>query len=325
MSFDRQHRFSSILFVAIDVGTEPPAALGNALAFAESHGARFTLYDVVPPAPKLRRIVRPSPVDTTAIAANLIEAELDRWLESFSANVAVSTAVDVGRRPTEVVARVVRNGHDLVIVAPDGSAGSLSTVRRLIRVCPCPVLVLRGSVLAGNVIAAVDPDDRLDLNISILHIAASTAEDALGAIHIVNAYEHHGSNLMLTSEAGPLGANEFARFGDQIKSSHHSALIELVNRVGVPEPYAMHVVAGEPAAAVASMQDQLGASTIVVGSAGRRGMEAMLIGNTAERLVATTRCSLLVVKPAGFDPVTGLETTPTSLTEQAGLEALSHG
>ena len=55
---------------------------------------------------------------------------------------------------------------------------------------------------------------------------------------------------------------------------------------------------GRPADAVVALAEKEGAEQIVVGSHGRRGLERMLLGSVAERIVRLATCRVLVVKEA---------------------------
>lgn len=59
----------------------------------------------------------------------------------------------------------------------------------------------------------------------------------------------------------------------------------------------LHVAQGVPYQVINSTAKKLGVGLIVMGSVGRRGISGLLIGNTAEKILHTSDCSLLVVKP----------------------------
>ena len=46
--------------------------------------------------------------------------------------------------------------------------------------------------------------------------------------------------------------------------------------------------------------DELDAQLVVLGSVGRTGLTAALIGNTAEHIIDRLDCDVLTLKPAGF-------------------------
>lgn len=62
----------------------------------------------------------------------------------------------------------------------------------------------------------------------------------------------------------------------------------------------VHLVHGEPAPSIRELSTKLGADLIVMGTVGRSGIPALIIGNTAEEVLQTTQASVLAVKPDGF-------------------------
>jgi nucleotide-binding universal stress UspA family protein len=50
---------------------------------------------------------------------------------------------------------------------------------------------------------------------------------------------------------------------------------------------------------------QVGRDLVVLGTRGRTNLRDLLLGSTAERVVRDAPCSILVVKPEGFDHMLG--------------------
>ena len=65
-------------------------------------------------------------------------------------------------------------------------------------------------------------------------------------------------------------------------------------------PQHVHLVEGEPRDVLPDLVDREKYDLIVMGSLGRVGIAGFLIGETAETLIRSVRCSVLVVKPPGF-------------------------
>lgn len=140
-----------------------------------------------------------------------------------------------GPATLEVVRKVLRDGHDLLVKAAQPSMAIRHllfghTDRQLIRKCPCPVWIEKPSdgVCHGRILAAVDPapfrDDpefdpvREELNTCILRMAGRVAqlEDAeLHVVHVCRSYmdqrlQHWAGLAGLTEDevvtlANPLG------------------------------------------------------------------------------------------------------------------------
>ncbi|MBC3766823.1 universal stress protein [Neptunicella marina] len=59
----------------------------------------------------------------------------------------------------------------------------------------------------------------------------------------------------------------------------------------------VHIKAGEACKVIPSVASEYGASLVVIGSVGRKGLKAKLMGNTAEKVLALLKTNVLVVQP----------------------------
>jgi nucleotide-binding universal stress UspA family protein len=57
-----------------------------------------------------------------------------------------------------------------------------------------------------------------------------------------------------------------------------------------------HVLRGKPAARVVELATELGVDLLVLGSAGRQGLERALLGSVAERIVRSSPCTVVCVR-----------------------------
>ncbi len=121
-------------------------------------------------------------------------------------------------------------------------------------------------VLAAVNIAATDaPHQGLtDLVIAEGHDVATT----LGAeLHVVNAY-YDSKNFIHPPD--------------------------LAKRVGLPRAQC-HVGDGAPEAVIAATAEKIAADLVIIGSVGRKGMAAAVVGNTAERILDSVDADILTV------------------------------
>ena len=300
------HRFYNILFAALNDDSQPPAHLSEAVEFARTVDARMLLFDAIPPISRIQRHLRlaDTNIANLDVAADARRAELRSWAHDEASRLRMGVSVGAGRRSVEIARQVVKGGHDLVVIAPNGTVEDLSVVRRLIRTVPCPLLVLKGSFVDGNVIAAVDPDDELSLNVMIARSAQAVASIRGSTVHFVHAYEPHAIETMRSVDIAALTGDRIDAFADRARDAHRSALDELVERVGRPEDIVAHVDVGSPLDVVARSAVEFGASLVVIGAGGARGMPSVLIGHTAERVATKLSVSTLVVKAPGLATIT---------------------
>jgi len=62
-----------------------------------------------------------------------------------------------------------------------------------------------------------------------------------------------------------------------------------------------HVIDRDPATGISAVARKVGADLVVMGAVSRSGLKRLFIGNTAERVLNTLPCDVLVVKPAHFE------------------------
>lgn len=71
---------------------------------------------------------------------------------------------------------------------------------------------------------------------------------------------------------------------------------EAVGRYGIARKKA-HLVCGDPTFALPALARSMRAGLVVMGAVSRSGLKRIFIGNTAERVLDTLQCDVLVVRP----------------------------
>jgi universal stress protein E len=291
-------RFHNILFVDVTTAASMPPAFDEARRLAAANEAKLTIFSVVPKPPRLQGLLRLG--TKTETLESLVAAEHRARLTAFSETLEypdIEVDVSVGAPPTEIVRRVIRERHDLVIVTTDGSEHCAATARRVMRLCPVPVWVLRPNFTGAKILAAIDPDDDHELNQLILELAASQSVRYLGQLQVVHAWEPYGRAAFAGSECAPASPQLLANLANEAESVHREAFDAAVAGRDLPGNVRMHLVDGPPYQAITRLIELYRIDLLVMGSVGRGGL---LVGNTAEQLLKDVSCSVLVVKPPGF-------------------------
>lgn len=302
-------RFKDILVVAPPgPGSEAAARLAGELA--EANDARVTLFDVVAPFPS-RRSARLSP-DLARYLQGMLTQQRELDLEDLgrrTIGVRANASVGVGVPFIEIVRRVVRQGHDLVITPPDQPSGVLglpraSTTAHLLRKCPVPVWVHRPEVEdRRNVLVAVGPfadGDATTLDRKLVELATSLADDMGGHCHLIHAWELAGESLLRHGRA-KLPADEVDALVEDASEGAQTAVEKLLAATGIgTDRLSVDIVKSRPVSAIVDKADEVEAGVVVMGSVSRGGVAGLLIGNTAENALGELDCSVLTVKPDGF-------------------------
>lgn len=297
------NRFKNIL---VFVGTKDPAsAIHRAFQIAHENDANVTLIDVLKPIPKamsmLTKLAKPADMDRLLRGDR--QTQMEGMLQEMGEGDAkVEVCVRTGDPAQEITRRVLEQGHDLVLKTADGGIFG-STARSLMRLCPCPVWVLKPQVHGefNQVVAAVDldpyDDSHLQLNSRILELAYSVAQRDNATLHVVNAWE-----MWIEKAMHPHAAPSEI---DSLVQAHEAAVQKTLDEllqapVAHADDVVVHLERGGAADVIWKVAQEVEADLIVMGTQCRTGVPGFLIGNTAETVLGEADCSLLTIKPQSF-------------------------
>jgi len=296
--------FSNIL---VDVDATAPAhpALERAVALARRSGGRLTITDVLSIPAHARRFLPPE------VEEDLIARRREQLTRIAGALTGVPAEVKLlfGRPGTVLIQEVLRSGHDLLVrshdrdlaVAAPRPFGAVDM--ELLRKCPCPVMLIRhgAAAAAPQIVAAVnastDRESERALNTRIIALALLVGDLEGGTTRVLQAWAPfaEGRTRSLLTDDGFASYVDAVRQGasDKLRllaQSFRGRLSEeqLVNRRGEPDVVIPEYVVSH------------GIDLVVMGTVARGGIAGLLIGNTAERVLAKLPCSVLAVKPEGF-------------------------
>jgi nucleotide-binding universal stress UspA family protein len=289
---------------------DPTPGLTQAVELAERNGARLTLIDVLPESTEGPWLTVPgkSELEEIVVTSRIQDLE-DLATDPRARGVRVDTAVTTGNPFVELIRRVVIDDHDLVIKTAQGLESRLggllgTTALHLMRKCPAPVWVVKptSEERFGRVLAAVDPKPERPghdpLSIKVLELASSLAETTGSKLNVVHAWWLY-SEAMLRGRRINLPVAEIDGLLREARGSAEQSLDALVEQVDLSRvSYEVHISKGQPYEVISGFASQ--SDLAVMGTLSRTGVEGLLIGNTAERILRRVECSVLAVKPEGF-------------------------
>jgi len=304
-------RFKNILLVC-NFGARPHMAVDRAVSLAKNNDAQLTVITVVKersvdacmvfthiPLEELRsRVIDDYRTKVDALAADIGQHGVD-----------VRSLLETGIPYLEIIRQVLRDKHDLVILASEGKGGVNerlfgATSMHLMRKCPCPVWVVKRAQTRPytRILAAVDPsiyDSRRGaINPLILQLASDMARKEAGELHIIHVWQMFGERYVRSSGMTTQAVQE-AKVLE--KKQHKQRFDTLLNRAGVTDlkPY-VHLIEGKPEDCIPDLVAEKGIDLLVMGTVCRTGIAGFLIGNTAEEVLNQVDCSVLTIKPEGF-------------------------
>ena len=302
------NRFKNILLY---VGTEQnTSAINRAIHLAMENEAALTFMDVVKPVPKGLGILVDSHTSTDLqqqIAKDHRQDLLEMAAEYSDTGVAIDVIVSIGDPAQEIVRQVLSNQHDLVMKTADGLSASGrifgSVGRSLLRICPCPVWLLKPEIHGefDRVLAAVDVDAEdeahITLNRQILELAHSVAQREHAELHVVGAWELWMETSLRRRAGDKATEAELARHESRANEAMDDLLqVDYAKSID----FHRHLKRGPAASVIRMTADRIEADLLIMGTVCRTGVAGFLIGNTAETVLGEIGCSVLAVKPHGF-------------------------
>lgn len=166
---------------------------------------------------------------------------------------------------------------------------------QLLRQCGVPVYIAaaRRRKPTGNVLASIDlrhtDKKHMALNLRVMEAAHHLAEISGAKMHCVNAIEfsHVLRDLDIIDTAN-------------VRRKAVARNRELMDALLAPYDIArsrIHMPLGKVGQAVAATARKINADMLVVGTSARRGAGAVLLGNSAERILSKAPCDVLAVHP----------------------------
>lgn len=304
-------RFKRILF--IDSGDKSDKAAWNrAVHLASTNKAKLTVFDAV--------VVEDHDIYDESTASKLKTLQKARFQErrkelqqicdaAVAKNPGLKVKVDVvyGNLAREAIRAVLEKKHDLVIKSPEGGDGTRNvlfggTDQKLIRKCPCAVWMVKPSrkKTFRNVLAAVDTGrsekEATELAKRILSLSTSLAKAEKSKLHILHVWQFK-NEAKLRGRA--IGGVVIASLERDLESANQAQLDRLIQHFSYDKKV-VQLIKGRPNEVIPYYAREHDIDLIVMGTVGRSGIAGLLIGNTAENILQTVDCSVLMLKPQGF-------------------------
>jgi len=297
--------FRSIL-VHVDTNSPKHPGLDFAAALALEHGSEIRVVDICPDLTWAARwLVSRHESILREIETGKIERLNSLIAPLQSRGINAEAKVLHGRTSIEMIREAIRTNAELVVKQAKGRHSRQvgffgTTAQRLLRKCPCPVLIAApDGVDLTRVAAAVEPspvdDVHRELNLRLLKYADFLVGSS--ASHVLSTWEVYGENL-LKEHMRDEEFEDLKTQTEQHAGENMQALLQLAHRD--IDGDLIHLLHGDPGDLIPKFVENSGIGVLTMGTIARSGVTGLLMGNTAERVFGHVKCSVLAVKPAGF-------------------------
>ena len=304
-------RFKSILFL-VDGSDGEESVLGRAAELAQSNGAKLTLFDTIetsefaPPEEFLAQTVKGL---REALVRDRREDldQLSKKLAEQYPSLNVTAKVELGNKARGTVRAVLSGKHDLLIKAPQRGSAKLGmlfggTDQKLMRRCPCPVWIVKPDTPSfQRILAAVEinPNEPESESIAtrIMELSTSLAASEGSELHVLHVWDLVREVKL---RSGHINIADIEKLVESMEAAHKKGLDRLVEKHPYDRTH-VHLTRGDAGDAIVDFVDQQEIDLVVIGTVGRTGIPGLLIGNTAEEVLGSVQCSVLTLKPEGFE------------------------
>ncbi|WP_298440123.1 universal stress protein UspE [uncultured Ferrimonas sp.] len=297
------------ILVVIDPSRDTQPALKRAELMAQTCQSHLTLFmSIFDFSYEMTSML--SAEDRETLRNGIVE-QRQRWLEQLAlplreAGLNVQTKLSWHNRPFESIIEHAQEANCNLILKSTHLHDKLKSVIftptdwSLMRKAPMPVLLVKehewpddGVILVAVNVAAEDNEHRL-LNDKLIKRAQVLAELIKGQVHLVNAYP--GTPVNIAIELPDFDAHAYNK---TLQEHHQRRIHEMAAEHGINAEHC-HVLEGMPEDVIPDLAQAMDAELVVIGTIGRSGLSAALIGNTAEHVIDQLNCDLLTEKPDSF-------------------------
>jgi universal stress protein E len=299
-------KFDRILVAIADPSAGMNNAIRRASALARKSGASIELFNAIPSAESAGTL-RAAVEQFTRLEAEQNRRRLERTAHKLRREeIVVNATVQTGYPVHEAILRQIRLAKaDLVIIEAHKHnvfARLLLTQTdfELIRRCPVPLLIVKGRAAwrSPRILAALDPfhanDKPSKLDGEIVDAARAVAAVFRGTVHAAHIYRPLVTYVpgvpMVTTVLAATPAQE-----KTYKPAVRRQFFAAIDRYGIAKNKA-HLICGDPAVDLPLLARSLRAGLVVMGAVSRSGLKRIFIGNTAEHVLDSLRCDVLIVK-----------------------------
>ncbi len=163
----------------------------------------------------------------------------------------------------------------------------------LTRSAPCPVLISKKPWQDARVVlAALDAGDEShqSLNRSILATAADLSRILGCDLHVVSAYPSLGQTVNELQVA-----MDYEGIKTDMQETRAALIDELARELEAPVTK-VHLLEGHARDTIPALANEMGAALTVLGTAARRGLSQLILGNTSEAIISAIEGDLVTIR-----------------------------
>ncbi len=295
-------KYQKIMLVTDGLSTSKPAE-ETALNLALRDQSKILIVDTVKPPSLASRWLTTNAEDLFEMVCTDKQNRLEKVADRFRA-VGLEAEVEVlcGKSSEEIAQEARVKDVDLVVRYFKGKFSRQSsffgtTARNLMRVCHCPLLLVRDKAFKNPlVMACINAEHDFDENQSILSAAQCLARKPENTFALY-CWKFYGAEIMKDY----MNEDVFNQSIQEAEQAYRRVYDDFVNKHNMQEfKNQVRMENGDPIDLIPQISQHENVDVVVMSSASSNHPIKRLLGSTIEAVLDDLPCSLLVVKPVHF-------------------------
>jgi universal stress protein E len=291
------------ILVDLDATAAAHPAVDRALELARRCGASVKLVDVMSVPASARSYLSGETEQMVAGARREHLASLAKGIT----DVPVQHELLTGRPAQAIIDETVKGDFDLVVrshardlAAEPRTLGAIDM--QLFRSCPSTVWAVGPGAQQAprKVVAAIhaNPGDDEEQQLNARIIAAAAEMAPADGLIVFQAWDAFAADMLRSRYSD----EEFTGYVKAAADAARSDVDAFLKTVDLPKGTRTELREGMPEEVLPAYVVSEGIDLVVMGTIARTGIAGLIMGNTAERLLQRLTCSVMAVKPEGFQP-----------------------
>ncbi len=292
--------------ISPDLSEQCEQAVQKAIILAKAGGGELTFFAAIDISEQALHLIE---TDDDSGQKSTVETEADQVMgelvqRATQAGVKAGFSIAFGSSWEKTIQEVLKNNHTLVVVGRKTKT-SISkyffgrTAVKLLRKCPVPVYIAKPDpVRAVECILVADDfseigEDLIDAGVQM----SKTLDSRLHVLHVVES----GDDYKLAGSG--IAREDLEKMRDSELEQANTMEADRLSRTDartIPQGTMVHIKKGTAENVISELLREHEIDLLIMGTNGRTGFSAMMMGNTAERVLVDMDCSLLVIKPRDF-------------------------
>ncbi|HCS54542.1 MAG TPA: hypothetical protein DIW81_23655 [Planctomycetaceae bacterium] len=292
--------------ISQDLSEQCQEAVTKAILLAKTGGGELTFFAALDISEQALHLIETDDGEEKAAVVREAEQVLSLLVElAAQSGVKAGFCLSFGKSWHKMIQEVIKNNHTMIVIGRKKRTSISNfffgrTAIKLLRKCPVPVYVAKSDPVRP-VESILVADDFAEIGEDLLDAGVQFAKALDTRLHVVHVVES-GDDYKLAGSG--IAREDLDKMHNEELEHANTIAADRLSRTDartISQGTMVHIEKGTAEKVISKILIDEKVDLLIMGTNGRTGFSAMMMGNTAERLLAESDCSLLAIKPRDFE------------------------